>query len=85
MPWRWRETGAESESFYNIGLVRVYFITPFFQTLGGKEEKGGVIIFVTDGKFNCKPEDGDDSQIDDPEIIKEIKDREVRVVTIAFG
>ena len=43
------------------------------------------MIFITDGQFECTADDPDNSAINDPEILKEIREREIRVVTIAFG
>ena len=61
-------------------------LTPcIWQTLGESEVKGGVIIYLTDGQFNCSISNPDDSVIDNPNIKGEIQKREIRVVTIAFG
>ena len=49
--------------------------------LKGSEEKGGVMIFLTDGVHQC--EGSDKSTIND--VIQFIKDQEVRVITIAFS
>ena len=45
---------------------------------------GGAIIFMTDGKHDCK--DGHPGyDIDDPKVLNRIKETKVRIITVAFG
>ena len=59
-----------------------------FQTLAVTNPNGGgVMIFLTDGEHKCRFQDGaqDITDLDDPDLIQEIIDSKVRIVTIAFG
>ena len=52
-------------------------------TLNGKNDdsKGGAIIFITDGKFECNGH----PNIDSKEVTDRIKKTKVRIITVAFG
>ena len=52
-------------------------------TLNGKDDdtKGGAIIFITDGKFECNGH----PNIDSKEVTDRIKKTKVRIITVAFG
>ena len=52
-----------------------------FQTLGEATSYGGVMLFITDGEFDC-PSGG--TELTDPVLQQEIIDSGVRIVTIAF-
>jgi hypothetical protein len=47
------------------------------------DETGGVILFVTDGKQDCKG--GDKTELDDPALLRRVKDSKARIITVAFG
>ena len=53
-------------------------------TLNGKYDqlKGGAIIFITDGKFEC---DDDRPNIDNKIVTDRIRKTKVRIITVAFG
>ena len=50
--------------------------------MNGEEDntQGGAIIFITDGKQDCR-----DLDIDDQSLIDRIKQTKVRIITVAFG
>ena len=52
-------------------------------TLNGEndESKGGAIIFITDGKFECSGR----PNIDNKKVTDRIKKTKVRIITVAFG
>ena len=54
------------------------------QTLNGKGDSstGGAIIFITDGKHDCRNGGLD---IDDKDVLDLIKDTKARIITVAFG
>ena len=54
-------------------------------TLNGKndESKGGAIIFITDGEFQCP--DHPNMNIDNKKVTDRIKKTKVRIITVAFG
>jgi len=55
---------------------------------GTEQTNGGVIIFLTDGDEECNDKsnkDDIDGNINNPELLQDIVDRNIRVVTIAFG
>ena len=63
-----------------------------FQVLyGDKKIAGGVIMFLTDGQEQCgndenNPDRDDiDGGITNPELLDDIVERNIRIVTIAFG
>ncbi len=60
---------------------------PLLQLLNSTSRPGGVILLLTDGNEECLlPEgEGDDTLITDPELIAEIEQSGVRIVTAAFG
>ena len=51
--------------------------------LNDKGTTGGVIIFLTDGEENC-PHDIPGG-ITNPDLLQDVVDQKVRIVTIAFG
>eukprot|EP00094_Tigriopus_californicus_P008604 TCALIF_08293-PA protein Name:"Similar to Clca1 Calcium-activated chloride channel regulator 1 (Mus musculus)" AED:0.14 eAED:0.14 QI:2/0.76/0.62/0.96/0.92/0.92/27/0/1757 len=54
-------------------------------TQGGKNS-GGVMIYITDGDWNCNDDhDHDDSNLNDPAIKKLIEDYKIKVITLAFS
>ena len=48
----------------------------------GGSSTGGAIIFITDGKHDCKHGGLD---IDDKEVLDLIKNTKARIITVAFG
>ena len=48
----------------------------------GDSSTGGAIIFITDGKHDCRHEGLD---IDDKEVLDLIKNTKARIITVAFG
>eukprot|EP00095_Tigriopus_kingsejongensis_P007258 maker-scaffold286_size222086-snap-gene-1.22 protein:Tk07258 transcript:maker-scaffold286_size222086-snap-gene-1.22-mRNA-1 annotation:"hypothetical protein DAPPUDRAFT_255495" len=56
------------------------------ETLTKDGSRGGVMIYVTDGEYNCNNQGGHDgSDLNDPAIKKLIEDNNIKVITIAFG
>ena len=56
----------------------------YFKVLNDKGTTGGVIIFLTDGQEDCR--NGDiPGGITNPELLQDVVDQKVRIVTIAFG
>ena len=53
-------------------------------TLNGKndESKGGAIIFITDGQFDCN---NGGLNIDNKKVTDRIRKTKVRIITVAFG